>query len=215
MTPAVLVMAKAPRPGHAKTRLEPLLGPAGCARLQAELIRVAVAWGQTVGPVHVAVDPPDAVAEVGALAGDGVTLHPQEGDDLGQRLAAATGRVFAAHDGPVVTVGTDMPTLGSFHADAVRDDFAHGVDAIFGPAHDGGYYLVALREPRPELFALPADAWGGPDVFPLTAAIAGKLELEVGLLRGERDLDTPADATALLLHHALPAGVAAALRTRG
>jgi rSAM/selenodomain-associated transferase 1 len=222
---AVLVMAKAPRPGHAKTRLEPLLGPEGCARLQMELIRVAVAWGRTVGPVHVAVDPADGIDEVAALvgapgvAGDaeataspGVALHPQEGDDLGSRLAAATARVFAVHDGPVVTIGTDMPTLGPFHAAAVADDFAHGVDAIFGPAHDGGYYLVGLRAPQPELFALPPEAWGGPDVFPLTAGIAGRLELSVGLLRGERDLDTPADAEALLLHHALPEGVAAILR---
>ena len=111
-------MARAPRPGHAKTRLEPLLGPEGCARLQAELIRVAVAWGRTVGPVHVAVDPDDGVDEVGALVGGGVTLLAQEGDDLGQRLAAATGRVFAVDGGPVVTIGTDMPTLGPFHADA-------------------------------------------------------------------------------------------------
>lgn len=205
-------MAKSPRPGHAKTRLEPLLGPDGCARLQAELIRVAVAWGRTVGPVHVAVDPGDGVDEVGSLVGSDATLFAQEGADLGQRLASATGRVFAVHDGPVVTIGTDMPTLGAFHADALRDDFAHGVDAIFGPAHDGGYYLVALGAPRPELFALPPEAWGGPDVFPLTAGIARELELSVGLLRGERDLDTPGDAEALLLHHALPEGVAAILR---
>jgi rSAM/selenodomain-associated transferase 1 len=205
-------MAKAPRPGHAKTRLEPLLGPDGCARLQAELIRVAVAWGRTVGPVHVAVDPADGTDEVAELVGAGVALHPQEGGDLGRRLAAATARVFAVHDGPAVTIGTDMPTLGPFHAAALADDFAHGVDAVFGPAHDGGYYLVGLRASQPELFALPPEAWGGPDVFPLTAAIAGRLELSVGLLRGERDLDTPADAKALLLHHALPEGVAAILR---
>src|SRR3954451_17080833 len=122
-------MAKAPRPGHAKTRLEPVLGPEGCARLQAELIRVAVAGGRTVGPVHVAVDPADGVEEVAALAGADVTVHPQEGDDLGARLVAATGRVFSAHAGPVTTIGTDMPTLGAFHADALRDDFAHGVYA--------------------------------------------------------------------------------------
>jgi uncharacterized protein len=205
-------MAKAPRPGHAKTRLEPLLGPDGCARLQAELIRVAVAWAASVGPVWVAVDPADGVDEVRALIGGEVTVFAQEGEDLGQRLVAATARVFAANGGPVATIGTDMPTLGSFHANAMRDDFEHGVDAVFGPAHDGGYYLVASREECPELFGLPSEAWGGPDVFPLTAGIARELELQVGLLRGERDLDTPADAEALLLHHELPAPIAAALR---
>jgi uncharacterized protein len=211
VNPAVLVMAKAPRPGHAKTRLEPLLGAAGCARLQAELIRVAVAWGRTVGPVFAAVDPAEGVEEVGALAGPGVVAFAQHGDDLGERLIAATDWVFEHHGGPVVVIGTDMPTLGPFHAQAVRDDLASGVEAVLGPAHDGGYYLIGLRSPQPSLFGLPPDAWGGPEVLALTIGRAAEARLSVGLLRGERDLDTPGDAEALLLHHALPPTVAAVL----
>jgi uncharacterized protein len=198
-------MARAPRPGRAKTRLEPQLGPEGCARLQAELIRVAVQWGSTVGPVSVAVWPADALDEVDA---PGATLFGQEGADLGERMAGAVQRV----GGPAVVIGTDMPTLGPFHAASVRSDLSAGVDVVFGPAHDGGYYLVALREPRPDLFALPPEAWGGPEVLGLSLARAAEARLEVGLLRGERDLDTPGDARALLLHHALPASVAAILR---
>ncbi|MFL5837669.1 MAG: TIGR04282 family arsenosugar biosynthesis glycosyltransferase [Solirubrobacteraceae bacterium] len=202
---SVVVMARSPRPGRAKTRLEPLLGPERCARLQAELIRVAVRWAGTVGRVFVAVSPRDALDEVDA---PGAERFGQEGANLGERMAAAVERV----GGPVVVIGTDMPTLGGFHARSVRADLDAGVDAVFGPAHDGGYYLVALRQPRRDLFALPADAWGGPEVLALSLARAAEARLEVGLLRGERDLDTPADARALLLHHALPPGVAAILR---
>jgi rSAM/selenodomain-associated transferase 1 len=202
---SVVVMARAPRPGRAKTRLEPLLGPEACARLQAELIRVAVQWAGTVGRVFVAVWPGDALGEVDAPRAE---RFGQEGADLGERMAAAVERV----GGPVVVIGTDMPTLGEFHARSVRADLDAGVDVVFGPAHDGGYYLVALRQPRRDVFALPADAWGGPEVLALSLARAADARLEVGLLRGERDLDTPADARALLLHHALPPSVAAILR---
>jgi uncharacterized protein len=198
-------MARAPRPGQAKTRLEPLLGPDGCARLQAELIRVAVRWAETVGPAFVAVSPADALEEVEA---PGATLFGQEGADLGERMGTAVQRV----GGPVVVIGTDMPTLGPFHAASVLSDLSAGVDVVFGPAHDGGYYLVALREPRTDLFALPAGAWGGSEVLFLSLARAAAAGLEVGLLRGERDLDTPGDAQALLLHHALPETVASILR---
>jgi uncharacterized protein len=152
--PSVVVMADAPRPGRCIARLEPRLGPNGCALLQAELIRVAVAWGRMLGPAFVAVRPPDAVGEVAA---PGASVFAQKGPDLGARLAAAVERM----DGAVVVIGTSMPTLGPFHADAVRSDFAAGVDVAVGPSHDGGWYLIALAEPRPELFALPAGAWEG------------------------------------------------------
>src|SRR3954463_1428180 len=185
-------------------RLVPPRVREGCAPLQPELIRVAVQWGSTVGPVSVAVWPADALDEVDA---PGATLFGQEGTDLGERMAGAVQRV----GGPVVVVGTDMPTLGPFHATSVMSDLSAGVDVVFGPAHDGGYYLVALREPRADVFALPPEAWGGPEVLGLSLARAGAAELEVGLLRGERDLDTPGDARALLLHHSLPPTIASLL----
>ena len=70
--PSVVVMADSPRPGRCNLRLEPRLGPNGCALLQAELIRVAVGWGRTLGPAFVAVTPPDAVDEVAAPGGERV-----------------------------------------------------------------------------------------------------------------------------------------------
>lgn len=239
-------MARAPRAGECKTRLEPRLGPEGCARLQSALIARAVAWGREIGAeAWIAYTPEDGEEEVAAAAtapGDGpasapaagpsagpaaappagphrglpaVGLFPQRGADLGARLADATARVLAEHHGPLLTIGTDLPTLRPLHAHAALGDLAAGCDASFGPAADGGYYLAAQRAPHPELFALPPEEWGGPRVFELTIAAAREAGLALGMLRLEVDLDTPADARLLLLDRALPQEIAEILRGAG
>jgi rSAM/selenodomain-associated transferase 1 len=209
---AAIVIAKAPRPGLCKTRLEPLLGPEGCARLQRALIRRAAAWAAAVGTPYVTFTPGDARAELEALVPPGTTLIEQEEGDLGDRLAAAIGQVLAEHGGPVVLVGVDTPLLDPHVGREALEDLADGCDVSFGPAHDGGFYLVALRRPHPELFALPTEAWGGPDVLRLSLQAAHAAGLSVGLLRGERDLDEPADAYALLADPLTPPDVVEALR---
>lgn len=214
MSAAALVIARAPRPGQCKTRLEPLLGPEGCARLQAGLVRRAAEWAAAAAPgaAFVAFDPVDGEAELRALVPEEVRLFPQVEGDLGDRLAAAIDRVFAEHGGPVLTIGVDVPRLDAGHAAAALSDLADECDVTLGPALDGGYYLIGLREPRPSLFALPTEAWGGPDVWLLTIEAAQSARLSLGLLRAERDLDTPSDAQALLADPALPADVASLLR---
>jgi rSAM/selenodomain-associated transferase 1 len=212
--PAALVMAKAPRAGEVKTRLEPLLGPEGCARLQGRLLARVARWAAEVAPgaAFVAFTPDDALEEVGDLVPAGTDLFPQEGADLGERLAAATARVLAMHEGPLLTVGTDLATLEPSHAAAALDDLADGIDVTFGPAFDGGYYLIGLREAHPEVFALPSEAWGGARVLQLSLQAAAEAGLSLGMLRGERDLDTPADARAALADPRFPDDIAAALR---
>ena len=195
--PAAIVIAKAPRAGLCKTRLEPLLGPDGCARLQAVLVRRAAAWAAQVGDAFVAFTPDDARDEMAALA-PGATLLPQVEGDLGDRLAAATGEVLERHGGPVVLVGVDTPQLRAEHAEAALDDLRDGIDVTFGPAADGGYYLVGLNEPRPELFALPTERWGGEEVLALSLAAAHQAGLSLGMLRAERDLDDEHDVRAFL-----------------
>lgn len=212
--PAALVMARAPRPGHCKTRLEPLLGPEGCARLQAGLVERTVAWARAValGAAFLAYDPPDAEAELRALAPDDVTLFAQVPGDLGARLTAAVDTVLARHAGPLLVVGADLPALGDYHAAAALDDFAAGCEVVLGQGFDGSYYLVGLSAPRPEVFSLTPEAWGGEDVFMLTLRAAADAGLSAGFLRPERDLGTPADARALLADPLLDPGLAALLR---
>ena len=214
---STLVMAKAPRPGSAKTRLEPLLGGEGCAALQAELIGVVTAWAAAVSPgrAHVACGPDaGAVAEVAAWAAGGVEAFADGEGDLGDRLAAASGRVLDAAPGPLLVVGTDMPMLRERDGEAAAEQFDGGADVVLGPALDGGYWLVGLARPVSELFELGAE-WGGQRVLERTLEIASGLGLRVGLLDERRDLDDPEDARALLADPALPDGVAGVLRRGG
>jgi rSAM/selenodomain-associated transferase 1 len=210
--PKLLIMAKAPRPGRVKTRLAPLLGEAGCARLQAGLIRHTASIACQVAPqaTYLAFDPPDAQGEIARLVPAEVGMFPQHGADLGARLAAATEAVLARRAGPLVVIGTDVPTLTAARlARAVGE--LDNCDAVFGPALDGGYYLVALREPAPALFAIDPALWGGESVLAASLAAAGLAGLTVGLLPPLRDLDTPADAATLLATPSLPADIAALL----
>lgn len=213
MSAAVLVMAKAPRPGAAKTRLEPLLGRTGCARLQAALIRRAVAWADEVAPgrTYLAHSPPDAAEEVRELVGAGVRLLAQPHRDLGQALAQATAIVFAEAPGPLVVVGTDAPTVPAERGAEALRELENGSDACFGPAADGGYYLVALARPLPALFALEEGSWGGAQVLERSLAAARGAGLRVTLLAEQRDLDDPDDAAALAADPALPDEIAGLL----
>ena len=208
--PAVIVMARAPRPGQVRRALEPQLGTEGCAALQAALIGAAVRWASAVAPgaVHVAHDPPDAAPEIRALVPADTSLFPQNGDGIGRRLADATARVFARYHGPVLVVWPDLPRLRPDHGSAALGDLEAGCDVVFGPVIGGGLYLIAVRRPQPKLFALPEQSWRGPDVIAMGLAAARRAGLEVGILRTERALQRPADLRTALADPTLPAELA-------
>ena len=140
----VVVFAKAPRLGQVKTRLARDIGaPAALhfyeTTLRATVLGLAGPWRR-----HLAAAPDDFAPEVRRvwrwLPGS-VDVVPQGGGDLGRRMA----RLFAAlPPGPAVLVGSDIPGLTP---DAIARAFlALGRhDAVFGPAMDGGYWLVGLR----------------------------------------------------------------------
>jgi uncharacterized protein len=214
--PAVVVMARAARPGHVRRALEPLLGPDGCAALQSALLIAAVQWGQSVAPggVHAAYEPADAAPEMRALLPGDTMLFPQNGDGIGRRVADATARVFARHHGPVLVVWPDLPRLRPEHATAALGDLSAGCDLALGPVIDGGFYLIAIARPQPRLFALPEQAWRGPDVIAMALAAAGTTGVEVGILRGERALHRPADLRAARADPTLPPELARILGAR-
>jgi uncharacterized protein len=204
---AAVLLATAPRPGLCLTGLEPLLGPDRCARLQAVLVRRAAAWAAEVGTPYVAFTPADARDELAALVAPETRLVEQDEGDHGDRLAAAAEHVLAEHRGPVVLAGVAAPTMRPVVGRQALDDLACGYDASFGPAAHGGFYLVALAEPHPELFDLPTGTWGGPEVFGRTLAAAHDAGLTIGMLRAERVLADEGDARALLADPLAPRDV--------
>ncbi|KUL35485.1 hypothetical protein ADL12_20155 [Streptomyces regalis] len=208
-------MAKAPRPGTVKTRLHPLLGPTGCARLQAELIRHTLettsAQGLRTFLAYTSENGPDNPEGPYSLTPTGVRLLVQRGGDLGQRLTAAVTDAFADGAGPLLVIGTDAPTLTRDHLTAALSAL-ESADVVLGPALDGGYYLIGLRAPHTELFALDPAWWSTDKVLAATLTRADEAGLRTRLLAPLRDLDTPEDADVLLADPALPPGVAALLK---
>jgi uncharacterized protein len=213
---AVLIMARAPRRGEVRRALEPLLGADGCVALQSGLIAQAASWAHAVAPgaVHVAHDPPDAGRELRAVVGPDAFLFPQNGDGIAGRLADAAARVFVRVSGPLLIVWPDLPRLRAEHASAALDDLAAGCDVVFGPAIDGGLYLIGLPRPVPKLFSLPEQAWRSPDVMTMAIAAARDGDLEIGILRAERALHRPADVRAAIADPMLPEPIAKVLRAR-
>lgn len=192
-TPArVIVLAKAPVAGFAKTRLIPALGAEGAAALASRLLAhaVAAAHEAALGPVEVCATPDATHAAFQALAG-AVQLSVQGEGDLGARMARAFERHFV-HAGapPCLLIGTDAPGLDAAALRAAAAALTDA-DAVFVPALDGGYALVGLRRPAPALFA--GMHWSTPQVMADTRARAASLGLRVAELPPLADIDEPAD----------------------
>ncbi|MEK6607565.1 MAG: TIGR04282 family arsenosugar biosynthesis glycosyltransferase [Myxococcota bacterium] len=200
---AVVVMTKAPVLGAAKTRLAPVLTPAERLALHRALLldrldQLALLPG--VEP-FVAFTPAESVAEVQALVGDRARLVPQRGENLGERLANVAASLLEAGHRGVLLVDCDTPTLPpAFLAEAARA--LEEVDVVLGPAWDGGYYLIGLRAPRPELFE--GIAWSTATVLAETVRRARALGLTLHFLPSWFDVDVPADLDRLArsLRHA-------------
>ncbi|MHB8532883.1 MAG: TIGR04282 family arsenosugar biosynthesis glycosyltransferase [Solirubrobacteraceae bacterium] len=211
----VLIMARAPRPETTKTRLEPLLGPAGCARLQALLVRHTAGWvTRSTSTAWLAYTPTDARAELARLVPASVRLLPQQSGDLGARLRSAAQLVFRRGGGPLAVIGTDAPELGAPHLREADRALAAGHDASLVPTFDGGYALIALARPIPAAFDLPPAAWGGPDVLALTVGALQAAGHSCALLEPVRDLDTPSDAARVAADPRCPPAIRRLLRHR-
>jgi rSAM/selenodomain-associated transferase 1 len=157
----VIVFAKAPVPGSAKTRLIPALGADGAARLHARLVDCALdtACAAGLGPVELCCAPDRShpfFAECAARFG--VSLTEQGTGDLGERMHRAL-----AADLPAVLIGADCPAMTPEYLREAAAALAAGQDVVLGPAEDGGYVLIAANRIRPDAFA--RIGWGTPDVM--------------------------------------------------
>jgi len=193
----VALMAKAPVAGLAKTRLAPLLGPAGAAALAARLLDHAVAQAAAarLGPVTLWTAP-DATHPTFTRQRQrhGVLLAVQPGGDLGARMATVFTTAWSAAPGPVLLMGSDIPALS---AAVLRQAAAalHGHDAVFVPALDGGYTLVGLAAPRAGLLQALFDGmtWSTAQVMAQTRARLAAAGMRHAELPALPDIDTPED----------------------
>ena len=192
----LIVLAKAPVAGQAKTRLIPALGAAGAAALAARLLAHAVAQAEAAAfasrELCVAPDPAHpAFAELSARPG--WDWAAQGEGDLGQRMERALTRALGAHDGALL-IGSDAPELGAARLREAAAALADH-DAVFVPALDGGYALVGLRRSAPALFE--GMAWSTPTVMARTRERAAAAGLRWAELAPVADIDEPADLARL------------------
>jgi uncharacterized protein len=209
----IIVMAKAPVAGFAKTRLIPALGPVGAAALAERLLRWTLEQARraALGPIDLccAPDAHHPAFERERRAGDVVLSRQGEGD-LGARMARAFER-WLELSGQAVMIGTDAPALDAAMlrraAQALLDARAEtDIDAVFVPAHDGGYALIGLR--RSVRTALPTwlptlfegMTWSTGSVMQHTRERLRAAGLRHTELPAVADIDEPAD----LIH--LPEG---------
>jgi rSAM/selenodomain-associated transferase 1 len=188
----VAVLAKAPVPGWAKTRLIPALGPRGAARLQRRLTRAAVqtAIDAGLGPVTLWCAPDARHRFFRALQQTtGLRCRDQPDGDLGERMHTAF-RLQCAQ-GPLLLIGTDCPALRPAHLRQAAQALADGDEAVFYPAEDGGYVLVGLRQPQAALFS--DMVWSTPDVMSQTRWRARVLNLPLREFETLWDVDVPED----------------------
>lgn len=197
--PAVAVMARAPSDPNGKTRLVGELSVERATALRGALLLDTLAGIADAGDdfdIVVLYTPPNARGEFEALDRD-LILLPQADSDLGGRIHQATRDLFVRGYDVAIIVGSDLPTLtGSMihqAVDALRQRIA---DVVLGPAEDGGYYLLGLREPEEGLFH--GIEWSTSTVLATTTAAANRLGLRVHLLPPMRDADTLEDLDALL-----------------
>ena len=202
----VIVMAKAPLAGFAKTRLIPALGAQGAALLAERLLDHAVqqALAADLGPVDVCCAPDSQHAAFGRqILSTRVGLSHQGEGDLGARMARAFDR-WLAHAGRALLIGTDAPALDATllrRAANALDD----ADVVFIPALDGGYALVGLCRPAPSLFR--GMTWSTSTVMARTRERAAAAGLRLAELPAIADIDEPADLVHLpdgWLPHASP-----------
>ena len=146
--PCVVVVTRAPGSPAAKTRLAQGIGDAACRRLQEAFLEDTLAWTGALGAHRVlSVHPAGAAPEVAARA-PGWTVVPQVESDFGERMRGAVNAGFAAGGAPVAMIATDSPTLPPERIEqAWRAVTSGGADVALAPAHDGGWVLIASRDP--------------------------------------------------------------------
>ena len=191
-------MAKVPIAGEVKTRLSPPLTPEQAAELARCFLedRVEQLRGLPASDRLVAFTPPERAAELRALLPGDVRLLPQRGADLGARMSRLLSDLLAEGYAGAIALGTDTPTLPTAYlveaCEALRSGAA---DVVLGPSEDGGYYLIGLTAPAPDLFI--DMAWSTATVCDETLRRARAAGRRISVLPTWFDVDRIADLARL------------------
>lgn len=209
MTRGLIVFAREPVPGTVKTRLARDLGKEAATELYAAMLADVLEQAASLDDLRVLV--------FWSQEGDTLPYYPayprlqmfrQSGGTLGERMAAAFSAAFARGIHACCIIGSDAPDLPAEYIRQAFDALEHGqADVVFGPARDGGYYLLGMKRLWEPLFE--DIAWSSPQVLAASCERAAELNLATTLLPVWHDIDTIDD-----LQRLAASAAADALRTR-
>lgn len=205
--PLIQLFLKAPRAGLAKTRLAASIGDDNALTVYHRLVvgqlsRLPADW-----PVAIHFTPEDAQNEFSGWLGNQHSFYPQTNGDLGERLSQAVRNAFLQGTQRVFCIGADCPELDEslFYA---AENALDKADVVFGPALDGGYYLIGMKAYHKTLFEnIP---WSTAETLAASLRAAEVAGLRVQLLPELRDIDTVTDLAfgieqgLIFYHSALP-----------
>jgi rSAM/selenodomain-associated transferase 1 len=185
-------MAKQPVVGRTKTRLCPPLSLAEAAALYQALLQdtIELVAGLPSVQLAIAVTPPEAAESFREISPPDTVLLPVACTDIGDCLNQVLDHLLIAGHSHAIAFNSDGPTLpASYLHQAVGE--LDDADVVLGPSEDGGYYLIGLTQPQPELFS--DIEWSSERVTAQTLTRAETLGLSVALLPPWYDVDTAAD----------------------
>jgi len=200
----LILFTRYPEPGTAKTRLIPLLGPEGAAEFQRRLTERAAqvaAAAQPRGGLSIEIRHAGGT-ETGMRQwlGGSFRYRPQGHGDVGARMQACLEAAFKEGAQRTVLIGADIPALTPAILTQAFEALAD-FDLVFGPAADGGYYLIGATPAgfkNSSTYLGPGIAWGASDVLARTLRMVRGASLTCMLLETLADVDGPADLPAAL-----------------
>jgi uncharacterized protein len=186
----LIIFTRYPRPGQAKTRLIPALGPEGAARLQIAMTQHSLRQARGLETPIAIYYTNGEERELRDWLVEDLRYQVQCAGDLGAKMLGAFWDILGEGIGAAVIIGTDCPGIDT-QLLVQTFEALQTSDLVLGPALDGGYYLIGLRRVIPALF--DNIAWSTDRVLNQTLVVANHLGLDVHLLPELPDIDRPED----------------------
>jgi len=199
MRTCISLFAKNPVPGEVKTRLTLRFSPEKAAKLYEAFLLDLVnsLFSARCDEKVICFSPPDAEAAFSSLLKGPFLYRSQKGDDLGKKMDENFSWTFTRGFNRSIIVGSDSPTLPPAYIEEAFDALQN-YSAVIGPSFDGGYYLIGLSQPCPELFQ-DID-WSTNHVLDQTLARMESRGIKFHLLPPWYDVDTPDQFNFLRAH---------------
>lgn len=186
---ALIIFAREPDAETVKTRLKPYMTDEDRVSLYVALMTNTIDRLKNLVDIDTFISYSPGTAQYYFLR-FGLSLFPQAGDNLGERMFNAINYVITEGYHKAVLVGTDLPEISSSIALSAFDLLSEK-DIVFGPAEDGGYYLVGMKKPMIDIFS--GIEWSTDKVLDQSLHKAGEAGLTAAFTKRLSDIDTIED----------------------